>query len=444
MTERRVLGPGDFLERNDYIRSPSGRLALILQGDGNLVLYDLAPDGYTPGMKHALWATGTQGSDTTRATVQTDGNLVLTNDSGTPRWASGTQGHASSSLFAQDDGNVVLYDGGGKAVWATDTDGFKEEQAFQDAKRGWLENIFVHDTPHPSLGRWFDWTKDIDFAQVATLFAGGVGFLVGGPAGSAAAVALMKSALTAAQDVQKGSFNAKDLLTFAQAAGNAAGVGVDIDTSSLPGVAELQAVARDARSVVPSFDINALGVDYPSIVSRAMPWDNPPLVALYESVRNHLTKVVDAQGNVILGYADAPNTVAALTVADLSPKQVNIAPGLLGTFQSATIAPKQVNIAPGMRGVLEGTYVAPPKAVNVAPGIAGTLKGVTVTGPGGRRMQATSEGTGPGGRRIASTTAAAGGCNTSGDAPAYGWDALGLAMVAFAWKRRRKGSKVRS
>src|SRR5262245_25912527 len=68
--ERNSLGSGDFLERGQYLRSPNGRGARILQGDGNLVLYDVDPGGGF-GVKKALWATGTNGSDVARATVQT-------------------------------------------------------------------------------------------------------------------------------------------------------------------------------------------------------------------------------------------------------------------------------------------------------------------------------------------------------------------------------------
>ena len=43
------------------------------------------------------------------ATMQTDGNFVLYNPSGTALWATGTAGSGGSSIEIQDDGNFVLY-----------------------------------------------------------------------------------------------------------------------------------------------------------------------------------------------------------------------------------------------------------------------------------------------------------------------------------------------
>ncbi len=83
---------------------------LVLQGDGNLVLYE----GDT-----ALWASST--SDATRFAVQDDGNLVLYNSAGTAVWSSETSGNAGATLVLQDDGNLVLIDSGGSPLWATNT-----------------------------------------------------------------------------------------------------------------------------------------------------------------------------------------------------------------------------------------------------------------------------------------------------------------------------------
>jgi surface antigen len=110
---RDFLAPEQRLYPNQYLTSTDGRHVLILQGDGNLVLYG---PGY-----HALWSTATAGRPVHSLLMQSDGNLVLygTGSQGA-LWASGTAGHGSSTLRLQDDGNAVLYASGG-ATWSTGT-----------------------------------------------------------------------------------------------------------------------------------------------------------------------------------------------------------------------------------------------------------------------------------------------------------------------------------
>jgi hypothetical protein len=105
------LNPNDRLLQGQFITSADGRFTLILQGDGNLVLYK--PGG------RPIWATGTSGP-VTEAVMQQDGNFVLYTPQG-PIWASNTQGN--NVLVAQNDGNLVMYNGAGGAVWASNTSG---------------------------------------------------------------------------------------------------------------------------------------------------------------------------------------------------------------------------------------------------------------------------------------------------------------------------------
>ena len=107
-----TLTEGQKLARGESLTSANGAYTLILQDDGNLVLY--ARDD-------AVWATGTNGQDVERAEVQTDGNFVLyTPDK--PVWHSDTRGKKDVKLVLQDDRNLVLYDGHDKAVWSSKTD----------------------------------------------------------------------------------------------------------------------------------------------------------------------------------------------------------------------------------------------------------------------------------------------------------------------------------
>lgn len=102
------------LQVGQYINSPDGRFELIMQSDGNLVLYQL---GVAP-----LWSTNTGGTNIV-AKFQADGNLVLYTPSGTSIWQSGTGGNWASKLFLQNDGNLVVYNKNSAGIWASNTGG---------------------------------------------------------------------------------------------------------------------------------------------------------------------------------------------------------------------------------------------------------------------------------------------------------------------------------
>jgi hypothetical protein len=102
------------LTANQSLASCNGAYSLIMQGDGNLVLYQ----GST-----ALWASNTVGSGADEAIMQGDGNFVLYTSSGTSVWASNTAGNSGAYLNVQNDGNVVVYSASGAALWSTGTAG---------------------------------------------------------------------------------------------------------------------------------------------------------------------------------------------------------------------------------------------------------------------------------------------------------------------------------
>ena len=112
-----LLNPGETLSglQSQSSRSPDGHFILVMQGDGNLVLY--GPSG-------ALWSSSTGGNPGAYVGMQgTDGNLVVYSAENQPLWSSGTAGSPGSRLAVQSDGNVVIYSPGGTALWATDTAG---------------------------------------------------------------------------------------------------------------------------------------------------------------------------------------------------------------------------------------------------------------------------------------------------------------------------------
>ncbi|WP_298309191.1 hypothetical protein [uncultured Erythrobacter sp.] len=94
--------------------SDNGQFRLVMQGDGNLVLYQGGA---------ALWASNTVGSGANRAIMQADGNLVLRTSSNTPVWATGTHRNHCARLQIQNDGNVVIYSKNSAVLWATNTSG---------------------------------------------------------------------------------------------------------------------------------------------------------------------------------------------------------------------------------------------------------------------------------------------------------------------------------
>ncbi|WP_208123308.1 hypothetical protein, partial [Facilibium subflavum] len=90
------------------------RLKLVMQHDGNLVLYDL--------LQNPLWSSHTNGSKAVKAIVQNNG-LVLYDASQKVIWSSGTK-HKSdkaNELRLQKDRNLVLYSDDSKPVWSTHT-----------------------------------------------------------------------------------------------------------------------------------------------------------------------------------------------------------------------------------------------------------------------------------------------------------------------------------
>jgi hypothetical protein len=113
MTDR--LDSGQGLQVDESLDSPSGQLSLVLQSDGNLVLYDQD--------RQPVWASGTDGQDVSTATMQEDGNLVLYSSGGSAVWASDTSGNDGAYLVVQDDRNLVIYSADGAPIWATNTGG---------------------------------------------------------------------------------------------------------------------------------------------------------------------------------------------------------------------------------------------------------------------------------------------------------------------------------
>ena len=109
-----TLGTNQSLNSGQFLVSTDGRFKLIMQSDGNLVLYSI---------NRPLWSSRTDGRPVTRASMQSDGNLVLYDAQNRPYWASNTAGKGISTLVIQTDGNLVIYDSGNHPTWASNTNG---------------------------------------------------------------------------------------------------------------------------------------------------------------------------------------------------------------------------------------------------------------------------------------------------------------------------------
>lgn len=102
-----TMFPGQQLE------TANRNYRLILQSDGNLVLYD--------SMNRVLWSSGTFGLPVAYLAIQSDGNLVMYNANNQPLWNTVTFGHGPSQLIMQADGNLVLYTASGGVTWSSGT-----------------------------------------------------------------------------------------------------------------------------------------------------------------------------------------------------------------------------------------------------------------------------------------------------------------------------------
>jgi len=96
------------LYKGDVIQSVNREYNLVMQSDGNLVIYRNR-DG------SAVWSTGTVGCGNTFS-FQDDGNLVIYNGENKACWASNTRGVQAEALVLRSDGTLDLMNGLGNSV----------------------------------------------------------------------------------------------------------------------------------------------------------------------------------------------------------------------------------------------------------------------------------------------------------------------------------------
>jgi hypothetical protein len=105
-----ALFTNDRMNADQAIYSSSNTYRLIMQGDGNLVVYRTADN-------FPIWSSKTFHEDA-YLRMQDDGNLVIYRPNDTALGSSHTNGFPGSHIVLQDDGNLVIYYGN-QAKWAS-------------------------------------------------------------------------------------------------------------------------------------------------------------------------------------------------------------------------------------------------------------------------------------------------------------------------------------
>jgi hypothetical protein len=151
-----AIPPGTTMAQGAAWWSPSGHAVLIMQGDGNLVLYNVQSNPWKP-----LFWSGTNGHPGACARFQTDGNLVVyppgcpTNNA---LWDSGTWNNSNSGpiAYVQDVGlgaMSIYQSSNGQLLW--NTYGFRS--TWHDAcniVNGLIPPV-ISRTPYPVYDNYF-------------------------------------------------------------------------------------------------------------------------------------------------------------------------------------------------------------------------------------------------------------------------------------------------
>ena len=138
-----TLRPTQQLKPGDTITANNNRAYLVMQGDGNLVLYERHDKGGSR-VDVAAWSTQTDGRGGVRAVMQDDGNFVVYDGRSNPLWHSHTDRNPGARLVLQDDGNLVVYSRENRALWNAETIRSGRQLGFSAVQHGFkFANTFV-------------------------------------------------------------------------------------------------------------------------------------------------------------------------------------------------------------------------------------------------------------------------------------------------------------
>lgn len=108
-----VLDPGTGLANGDWLRSENGDYELIMQHDGNLVLYEISTGQRIPRWDTCTWNQGVIG-----CRMQASGNLELRTATNNIVWESYTSS-PESYLKLENNGRAYIYTSSGNSIWHT-------------------------------------------------------------------------------------------------------------------------------------------------------------------------------------------------------------------------------------------------------------------------------------------------------------------------------------
>lgn len=108
------LVSGQVLNAGQMLVSEDGRSELVMQHDGNLVLYQ----NHVP-VWASLWL-GVPMIPGTLVSMQLDGNFVMWNN-GVALWSTSTWGSLGNRIKLQSDGNLVVFTTAWTPLWASNT-----------------------------------------------------------------------------------------------------------------------------------------------------------------------------------------------------------------------------------------------------------------------------------------------------------------------------------
>jgi hypothetical protein len=128
------------LSSGESLFSALGGFRLVMQHDGNLVLYAIDDMKLPADVSHVfactpdvmklyakpIWSTGTHVPKEGKgrgsySEMSEDGNFVVCDQAGRPVFETGTRGHPGSLLRLQTDGNLVVYTHDMKPAWSSNT-----------------------------------------------------------------------------------------------------------------------------------------------------------------------------------------------------------------------------------------------------------------------------------------------------------------------------------
>ncbi len=138
-----ILRKNQTLNVGEQLVSQNGRFNIIMQSDGNFVLYDKQQN-------IATWASNTYLSDVNHVIMQHDGNLVAYNNGTVSRWASNTWNSDAAYAIIQNDGNFVLYNNENNPRWASNT--MTNIQTLPEGSHAWESGSIGFDGL--ALGGW--------------------------------------------------------------------------------------------------------------------------------------------------------------------------------------------------------------------------------------------------------------------------------------------------